>query len=442
MGSAKNDLLQLPQAKVDGATGPALWPTLAEWLRLNGAVLDGVEVRTEGAPANLGTFSRRAIAAGDVAFSLPTKLLLSKERAEQDEVVALIVARLQKAGETIPADLVICLRLCRARVRKQDPFHIYAASLPAEAPQPTSWPPAFKQFLATTSLCRLLKVADTELDNWESLLKRAASSEPSFLAGGTFERSRLEWARGMLRSRGHEHQGTSPGELCMCPLLDMLNRKLGSPAAVEVRDNALAFVPGEAIASGQQLLNKFGNRGNEDLLMRYGVAVSDNRLDSVSMSDLGDGKLYKSRADGSEVRMTLQGIPQEVIDEIEESQDTDQFVNLLRAVLVRKRLVTESLAQLPKVLNFNVCKGPVARERKRSLEAFLEGQAQVMKACMDSMSKAEDEEVDEKDDAAGKDGDVDEREGEEEELLPNVAMREREEEEEEEVLPKRKKRRR
>merc|ERR1711920_337545 len=91
-------------------------------------------------------------------------------------------------------------------------------------------------------------------------------------------------------------------------------------------------------------------------------------------------------------------------------------IALLQGVMTRKRQVKDCLAKLPNALNFNVCKGPLARARKSSIEAFLEGQLAVLDACLENMRTAADEENAENKDGADEESDL-ELEDEEEEIV-------------------------
>lgn len=399
------------------------WPALDEWLRKGGSTLDALEVRNDIATCGLGVFARRAIAAGEVVFTVPAKLMLTMKVAPKDSIVARVAELASNWKEEITPQFLMCLRLCRARSCSDDPFHVYAESLPDAAPGAASWPAVFRDFLSTTSLGPALAAADAELDQWERVLKRVADAEPALLKpDSAFHRTRLEWARGMLQSRqfpGSFSGSTGNQSFCMVPLLDLLNHKDTADVTVRVRAGMLEFICDDAVPAGQQVWNNYGSKANDELLMSYGFAVSGNSLDSVSLALASADGTSEGR---SELRLTTMGVPQELIDSIEAEQNTGQFVALLRTVLLRKRAAAESLAQLPKALNFNVCKGPDAKARKRSIEAFLEGQLKVLEASLECMQTAQDEEQ-------GKD---------EEEVAEEME----EGEEEEEVQLRRKKRRR
>jgi len=215
---------------------------LEGWLRDGGARFDALEVRDDGVLGR-GVFARRDIVAGEVAFSVPTKLMLTARAAAEDGVVARVADLLHSWAEDVAPRFLTCLRLCRALLRDCDPFHNYAMSLPSDGPGAASWPAAFRDFLASTSLGPSLAAADAELDQWERLLKRVAESEPALLKPqAAFERPRLNWARGMLQSRqfpGAFGGDEGKGSMCMVPLLDLLNHHGAADVTVRVRGGVL-----------------------------------------------------------------------------------------------------------------------------------------------------------------------------------------------------------
>eukprot|EP00929_Paragymnodinium_shiwhaense_P120377 TRINITY_DN92304_c0_g1_i1.p1 TRINITY_DN92304_c0_g1~~TRINITY_DN92304_c0_g1_i1.p1 ORF type:complete len:522 (+),score=193.44 TRINITY_DN92304_c0_g1_i1:66-1631(+) len=376
-----------PAAAAGGLSGQA---GLEAWLKSNGAAFDSLDLRPCSADSisfGMGAYAKQEVAAGGVAFSVPTRLMLTLDAAKQEPAVAKLAELLKKWKEKDMPELLICLRLCLASANKEDAFHAYAASLPEHPPGAASWPKNFRDVLLNTSLRATLEAADRELDGWEQLLKRAVAADAkAFLRKDAFRREKLEWARGMLQSR--QFPGSFSGKAdatvpCMVPLLDILNHKNDADITVKVRADMLEFICDEKVKRGDQIWNNYGSKGNAELLMCYGFAISDNPCDSISVA------LALPGGDTSELKLTPAGIPGDVIDEIENEQDTEKFVAILKAVLQRRRLVREALTKLPQALNFTVCKGPVNRARKRSIEYFLEGELQILEKCMEEMQEAE-----------------------------------------------------
>jgi len=374
---------------LSGTTSPSDWTALIAQLREGGAALEAVEVRHTGPVHGYGVFAKRDIHAGEVAFALAANQALTPELAQQDEMVSRVGTLLSNRGQH--SELLMCLRLCRARVCAQDTLHLYVASLPLMAPGAPSWPEAFRVFLSATNLGRNLLAVDAELDTWMKLLQQVAESEPSLLRPkGAFERSCLEWARGMLHSR-RSTLGDHDTAMCMVPLVDLLAHKPGAELALRVGDaGRLEAVSTASVKAGQQLHRDFGKLSNAELLLKHGFAMESNKWDFFPLS-LSQSERINEDTDGRLIHVTAHGVPQDVIDAIEDKQDTEQFVAILRSLLLQKRSVKEHIRRLPVALNFNVCKGPLARARKRWIEAYLEGQLQVLEDCLDTLQTAEED---------------------------------------------------
>jgi len=377
---------------------------LTAWLAEGSAKFDTLEVRSDRAACGLGAFALRDLVAGEVVFVVPQKLMLTLEAAMKDTLVASVAKSLQSHGEQEMPEFLMCLRLCRARRAPDDCFHAYAASMPDDSPGAASWPSLFRELLQSTTLGPSLEAADAELDRWLEVLQRMGDIESSGLGSdGMFSRSSLDWARGMVQSRQFPggFGGTQDSRsLCMVPLLDALNHKQGADVSVRVRAGLLEFVCDKAVKAGEEIWNNYGDKGNDELLMCYGFAIEDNHCDKVSLALApAAGSSSDACPSPAAIQLTAAGIPEEVVDFIEDAQDTKQFIALLQAMGIRRRAVKDCLKRLPVVLNFTVCKGAIPKARKRSIQAFLEGQLKVLDTCLEEMQSAKcDEEVGDQED--------------------------------------------
>jgi len=209
----------------------------------------------------------------------------------------------------------------------------------------------------------------------------------------------------------------------MIPLLGLLSPTSSANASVRMRDGVMECFCEKAMKKGDQITSSFG-MSNVDLLVAHGFAFEDNSEDCVLLSV----KHVDARTNAevnTTVRLTRKGVPEKIIDQIEEEQNTAFFIALLQAVIRHRREVRASLAQLPKTLNFNVCKGVVNRSRKKALEGFLESQQSILERCVEEMHSCQDDDA--KDTAeAEKDDDM-------EEVEEEVSDEEEEEEPAEEV---------
>mmetsp|Transcript_11836 Transcript_11836/g.26317 ORF Transcript_11836/g.26317 Transcript_11836/m.26317 type:complete len:479 (-) Transcript_11836:18-1454(-) len=368
------------------ASAASDWGRLEQWLKQGGAQLDALDIRPHGPSIGLGAFAKRDIAAGEVALAVPTSLMLTPQSAVEDSAVAAMAGLLKSCGEADRPELLVSLRLCRAKANAADRFHAYAVSLPETAPGAATWDPAYREVLAKTSLGPTLTACDAELDQWERLLQRLAEVSPGGVLEpiSAFARHHLLWARGMLQSRGVS--GPEGGTcLWMVPLLDLLNHSNEAEVTINIKGGLLEFSSKRPLKAGTQVWNNYGSKSNSELLMCYGFALADNPHDVLPLRwASSEGSLGKV-----DVELRRNGIPEAVVDRIEQKQDTAQFVGLLKTLLTLRRTLKQVLAKVPEALNFNVCKGPLARARKASIQDLLEGQLQIVEVCLEEMQTAD-----------------------------------------------------
>ncbi|KAJ1550712.1 hypothetical protein HK096_005457, partial [Nowakowskiella sp. JEL0078] len=73
-------------------------------------------------------------------------------------------------------------------------------------------------------------------------------------------------------------------EVCMWPILDMLNHKTGQQMEWHSKkDIGVAFVTQQAVIEGEELFNNYGPKGNENFLSNYGFCVVPNTSDYVKL---------------------------------------------------------------------------------------------------------------------------------------------------------------
>mmetsp|Transcript_26162 Transcript_26162/g.61018 ORF Transcript_26162/g.61018 Transcript_26162/m.61018 type:complete len:491 (-) Transcript_26162:103-1575(-) len=381
------------------ASAASDWTKLSRWLEQGGAQCGALEIRPDGPSVGLGAFAKRDLAAGEVALTVPCSLMLTPQASLEDPAVSTVADYLSRSGETAMPELLLSLRLCRAKANPADRFHAYATSLPESAPGAACWDPVFREVLAQTSLEPSLTAADMELNRWEGLLANAMQSAPAaFEPKAALARPCLQWARGMVQSRhfpggfaGTNADGTPIAALCMVPLLDLLNHKSTEEVTVRVRSGLLEFFCDKPLKSGTQVWNNYGAKSNSELLMCYGFATSDNSSDVLPLNwaASAQGAMEVRGKVGPTIELTMNGIPEVVVDDIENRQDTAQFIGLLKALLALRRSLKQQLAKVPETLNFTVCKGPLARARKASIQEFLEGQLRIIEVCLEEMQSAD-----------------------------------------------------
>eukprot|EP00435_Cladocopium_sp_Y103_P046924 s224_g13.t1 len=173
-----------------------------------------------------------------------------------------------------------------------------------------------------------------------------------------------------------------------------------SSANVSVNDDAYELVALTTIKAGTQL-SVGANLDNSQLLLRHGLVLSENLKDEIQL---------KLPTPQRTISLSRLGIPGQVVDQIEEEQNTQLFVSILKSTLEQRRSVKESLKILPQALNFTVCKGALQRRRKQYLETFLEGQLAILQATLEQMQDAEEQAEDAHDEVHGEEAEGEEAE--------------------------------
>lgn len=389
--SAKASLCPPEQCALPEDSG---WPPLKTWLEETGAVFGGVSICncSEGEPgcqfAGLGAFANRDFTAGDVIFSIPQSIMITRSAAIEDPSVLALSKLLASWGEDDTWELLVCMRLCRARVLPEDRFHVYALSLPVTPPGVGSWPIAYRNIFAATAVQAALIASEKQLDRWESLLNRAAETDPvTFVPSEALRRPCLEWALGMVRSRhfpGSFGDGVANASGCMVPLLDILNHRDGQPVTVRIRGGMLEFVCEGVLTKGEQIWNNYGSKSNEELLVCYGFAVENNPADCVALPLAPSSRAPDSLANRV-LQLTPDGMPQELI----ESLDSDRthgalhFVSLLRALGSNRQVTLQGLQRVASRLKRT---SPArAKVRWKLVQAFFEGQLMVLERCLEQL---------------------------------------------------------
>lgn len=255
--------------------------------------LDHLEVRAHG----LFT-SRAAHARGSKLLSVPLACVLTCERAADS---ALGVALAAFAPDARP-EHALWLFMAQARRRPDCAFGAFMRYLPAEAPDAASWPAAEREWLRDTILFPVLRGVDEELGALVELAARLAARHPELGLGG-LTLDELRWARGHHRSRRFADalnpaprlraapaaQGAS--HLCehglgvMIPLLDKTNHDPGAQVSWRLGAREVAFHCEQDVAhAAGEVLNNYGPKSNEMLLLDFGFALPDNAHDGVSLT--------------------------------------------------------------------------------------------------------------------------------------------------------------
>jgi len=305
---------------------------------------------------------------------------LTAKTAKEDHAVAATARLLDEWGieDRVVEELLVCLRLCRARVLPADRFHIYATSLPSRAPGVAAWPSHLRALLGETSLGPMMAADDTWVVRWESLLREVCKLLPGTLVPAEAHTiTHLRWAYGMLHSRQFAIRLSGAFGLprasdvgCLVPFLDMANHQASADITMRPAEGMLEFTCGEAVHAGQQLWGNYGSKGNEELLHCYGFATPDNADDDWSISDMPGIK--------KPFHLTRNGLPT-VLRLAAKSPVENVFREVAQDLWRRRSALQLSLSQLAILRKYDSAS---TKSQCNSARCFLEGQLEVLEACL------------------------------------------------------------
>ena len=227
-----------------GAAPPPEIATLLSWLTGRGAVgVERLRVRPSAATGGgLGVFAHEPILPGGTIVQVPQRCVLTTRKVWESEVGRCcreLCCADGAFGALCDGAFVMFLWMALGRADAAHPFHVYLASLPAEAPNCECWAPEKRALLRGTNLGAAAERAREKLDaQHAALLPALAAARPDLFGqpggggggggGGGYLGGGLEgvrWARGMYTSRAY------PASLCP---------ELAEPAAAAGGDGGAA----------------------------------------------------------------------------------------------------------------------------------------------------------------------------------------------------------
>ncbi|TPX57289.1 hypothetical protein SpCBS45565_g08233 [Spizellomyces sp. 'palustris'] len=423
---------------------------LLKWAVEQGADVDNLDFREETGDdpfnATRTVYARRAISCNCPIARIPAHLILSEETAR----TSLLGARLTKHFVDNPATYsllsqsnrdpyapgLILLSSFLIYERYENPtsfWRPYLEVLPRRYELPIWWEEEeIDRLLGGTGLRHIVrerrKVLETGLKvlqdvcgdlfkkhsltwygNGLSLSRDEQDIEilPSAISSRAFPRSRNATSREDREHAAEEPvevaEGTS--ELCLYPILDMLNHRRGERIEWQIADKtSVTFVTLDNIEDGAQIFNNYGAKGNENLLGNYGFVLSPNPEDYVKVAL----NLYDSDPLAEKKRdMLARTTPNRLVhllfagdDEVELSKDLLTVTRVLVMnscelsatwnddAIVGSRNEIATLATLwslmsKKLSNLsNVVVQEVGRYRTRMVRTYRDGQSTILKHNM------------------------------------------------------------
>ncbi|KND01240.1 uncharacterized protein SPPG_04331 [Spizellomyces punctatus DAOM BR117] len=292
---------------------------LLKWAVEQGADVDNLDFREEAGDdpfnATRTVYARRAISCNSPIAQIPAHLILSEATARTSHLGARLTKHfvdnpatyslLSQSNRDPYAPGLILLSAYLIYERYENPtsfWRPYLEVLPRRYELPIWWEEEeIDRLLGGTGLKHIVrerrKVLETGLKvlqdvcgdlfkkhslTWENMLWAYSA-----ISSRAFPRSRNDTSREDREHAAEEAvevaEGTS--ELCLYPILDMLNHRRGERIEWQIADKtSVTFVTLDNIEAGAQIFNNYGAKGNENLLGNYGFVLSPNPEDYVKVA--------------------------------------------------------------------------------------------------------------------------------------------------------------
>ncbi|KAF2036712.1 SET domain-containing protein [Setomelanomma holmii] len=269
----------------------ALAEELVKWFTENGGQLsDDVELAFDDSRG----FHIRATRplCSPVVVTCPLKLTLSCLSLDpvQQEVLH-IDSPLQQCRGKIPDHILTHLLLIDQRLKGRDsPWHAYIACLPG--PESMTTPLWFDDddmtFLAGTGLPPAIKEREAEYhEQWQNALE--ILKEIGAPLADELDHQSFLWAATICTSRAFISTHILPDHdtfPVLFPVVDILNHSAEAQIewAFEPHQSfSLKLLDGKTTCPGQELLNNYAPKQNDELLLGYGFCLEDHAIEQFSL---------------------------------------------------------------------------------------------------------------------------------------------------------------
>jgi hypothetical protein len=260
---------------------------LFDWALNNGArIPDHLVVRNDN---YRGVFCTKDIPEGTEICYIPSNLLLSESVACESRIGKAVSAALEDS-ELIrdPCSLEIIRLACFMvkEVQNEESFwKSYLEELPKTFDLPVCWTrEEIKDLLGNSPLEHATL---TRLEWMDAVLEELKKHKIEI------SRSDFLWAYSAINSRVFPKKNTSTNtqknwltvsDMCLFPVLDLLNHKRGQKITWNMDEKGVSFVAGEDIKRGSEVFNNYGSKGNENFLLHYGFVLEENDEDYVKLN--------------------------------------------------------------------------------------------------------------------------------------------------------------
>ena len=382
-------------------------------------------------PHGLGGFARASIPCGAVLASIPHASILNEPYAEATRhgATAIALLRASHAAE-LTGRTVLYLVMCAERAGSPGcaapgRFAAYLRALPARYDDPCWWPAhEAAALLRHTNLAH----ATAHRLSWLRRLHAAcfpalSLAEPSLFPPSCFTFGAFMWAHSTFSSRGFPHLlsvppspgdgetlpaaapadvateddesvnpfsgGPTTGHVgCMMPVLDVFNHGPRTPITWLRSAEGVSLVASGAapLSAGAEVLNNYGPKSNEELLLAFGFVLRPNADDTcVLRLRLGDalGAVCAAAAIPSRHVCRLSGLPASLLAAVRVATLSP------RQVEVALRMIeTDGGSSLACVLHVPGCAAAEVRALL-AVRALLENKLEVLRTAHEWLREGE-----------------------------------------------------
>ncbi|KAI8906038.1 hypothetical protein EDD86DRAFT_65232 [Gorgonomyces haynaldii] len=251
---------------------------LIDWALKNGAHIQGMEYNPdlEGMVATQDLTNCR--------ISIPKQLLLSESVCLDSDIGKKVhlFCKQHHSSDFMDLDkrnsldmvVMVCFMVHERNVGGF--FSPYLEALPKTHDLPVCWSrDEIQRFLGGTTLCQLSLDRKDWIEKMTTIVKKVMPE---------MTQRDFEWgfcnilSRAFPRAAGTGDDWITLAEMCLFPVLDLLNHKREAKIKWLLNDS-VEFQLEENYNKGQEVFNNYGHKGNENLLSNYGFVLTDNPED-------------------------------------------------------------------------------------------------------------------------------------------------------------------
>jgi hypothetical protein len=270
----------------------ACWNNFEKWALQQGAVCRGIKFAVSRAGYGRGAVALEEVVPGCTIASVPVDMALTVDRARESRQGRILLQLFEErlSSSYCMDRFILCMSLIAQRYFKDEFFHPFAIALPSSFGElPLNWTETERRsLLMGTDLYGAVEKALEDMRAlFDACFPRLSLEYTDTFPAEVYTFENFVWAESAVRSRGFPGRlANSSYKECMIPCLDMFNHRRGTPIEwiTTEEDGRINFKTGtnfETVASGEEVFNNYGAKGNEEFLFGYGFCIPDNPEDEV-----------------------------------------------------------------------------------------------------------------------------------------------------------------